>query len=109
MKNKIAQWLANIFYYGLFLSTMLIVTWLMLRPYEGVLWDAFSRGSFPKKDFVFDLFFLLYFLASTVLLLYWGWVKKLSITMNEFVWGFVLWLIAIVLILVIASKAFSSF
>lgn len=104
----INRWLTNIIYYGLFLSTMIIVSWLMINPYEGGLWSAFRASNFPKKDLYFSIFFSLFFLSCTFLLLYWGFRKKHSITMNVFVWGFILWLIAIALILIILLRAFSS-
>ena len=108
MENMISRWLTNIIYFGLFLSTMIIVSWLMLNPYEGGLWSAFRASNFPKKDLYFSIFFSLYFLSSTFLLLYWGFRKKHGVTMSVFVWSFVLWLIAIALILIILLRAFSS-
>lgn len=100
MVDKLNLWLANFFYYGLFLSTMVIFTCLLLRPGEGWLWNAFRANHIPAKDIIFITSLSLYFLGSTVLLLYWGVIKKMGVTLSEFTLGFVLWLIGFGIILV---------
>lgn len=109
MIDRINLWLANFFYYALFLPTMTGLGWFIIR---GVIEDLQRKEYRPYDTFgaedIFFLFICLYILGCCILFIYWGLIKKRGITLSEFVWSFVLWLVAVVMVLIAIIMAGSS-
>lgn len=109
MIDRINLWLANFFYYALILPTMTGLGWFIISGVsEGLQRKEYRPYDTFRAEDIFFLFVGLYILGCCILFIYWGLIKKLGITLSEFVRSFVLWLVAVLMVFIVIVMAASN-
>ena len=107
MKSNFGKIFENIVYYLIFLPGLIYLSWASMRNWILELSDPHSTVFlFEKKMLVPYILISFYYWIITVLLFYWGIIKKIGITNKEFWRAFYLCLIALFLTIATIILAF---
>ena len=107
MKSNFGKIFENIVYYLIFLPGLIYLSWASMRNWILELSDPHSTVFlFEKKMLVPYILISFYYWIITVLLFYWGIIKKIGITNKEFWRAFYLCLIDLFLTIVTIILAF---